>query len=123
MALWLSTSIVDESNWRSFTVEIHRVDTVKEKDAGPPSSSPSGSGIQGYTISLGVTPAGVGNARCEAARGSPMARAAACKGSARTRRRRPPARCRLRATTLATGVTAHANDVQRRCLCRAMAAQ
>ncbi|RRT34803.1 hypothetical protein B296_00044460, partial [Ensete ventricosum] len=38
--------------WRNFTAEIHRVDTAREEDAYPPSSSPSGSRIQGYTISL-----------------------------------------------------------------------
>ncbi|RRT31624.1 hypothetical protein B296_00045169, partial [Ensete ventricosum] len=50
---------VVRSDWRSFAVEIHRVDTARE-DAGPPSSSQSGSGIQGYTISLAgaATPTG-----------------------------------------------------------------
>ncbi|RRT54242.1 hypothetical protein B296_00015289, partial [Ensete ventricosum] len=32
---------------------IQHVDTAREEDACPPSSSPSGSEIQGYTISLG----------------------------------------------------------------------
>ncbi|RWV82967.1 hypothetical protein GW17_00055490, partial [Ensete ventricosum] len=62
-------------------------------------------------------------ARCEARKGNPMAKATACKGdrscrgSARARWHRPPARCRPRAAA-----PAHADSVQRRRLQRAMTA-
>ncbi|RRT33947.1 hypothetical protein B296_00042084 [Ensete ventricosum] len=59
-----------------------------------------------------------------AARGSPTARVAACKGglscrgSACARRHRPPIRCRSRAAAPVAGAAAHADGVQRRHLRR-----
>ncbi|RZS12710.1 hypothetical protein BHM03_00044183 [Ensete ventricosum] len=61
----------------------------------------------------------------QAARGSPVARVAACKGgrscrgSAGPMRRHPPARCRPRAAVPTVGAVAHADGVQHRRLRRA----
>ncbi|RRT52710.1 hypothetical protein B296_00006174 [Ensete ventricosum] len=58
----------------------------------------------------------------EAARGSLMARATACKGgSTHARQHHPPARCRPRAAAPVVGAAAHADGVQHRRLRKAAA--
>ncbi|RWV80462.1 hypothetical protein GW17_00058269 [Ensete ventricosum] len=77
-------------DWRSFTAEIHRVDTPREEDA--PVARPQGAAPRP---------------------GLPPTRATAARSEIQ------PARCRPKAAALAAWAATHADGVQRRHLCRA----
>ncbi|RWV87113.1 hypothetical protein GW17_00050930 [Ensete ventricosum] len=77
----------------------------------PPTAKPQGPAAHGATA-RGAAPRS----------GLSPARAAASRGSARTRRRRQPLRCRPKVAAPLVGAVAHADGVQRRHLCRAATA-